>query len=205
MRNLTSDMVAEFTGEATYPALLAEMFFDSGTLGMWTGYGTLNWGEKTFLGGGNLIGISVVQETQDIQAKGLVVSLNGISSSLIALSLLEKCRGRPFRLYLASVSTSNFIALEDDTGLVLAEDGGRIILENQLIDSPYRLFAGLMDVIEFVDNGQTADIKLNVENALIVGQKPKLERYTSEDQKKRFPTDKGLDMISQLQDKSIVW
>lgn len=204
MRNLSPDMAAEFSSTSVSPVIMAELFFDNDTLRMWTGIGELEWGEKTFLGGGNFIGISPIEETQDTQAKGIVASLSGIPSTTIAASLLHKSRGRPFRLYLAAVDTKQSVATEDDD-IVLTEDGGRVLLENNLIDAPYRIFSGIMDTIEFTDNGEDANIRLSVENSLIIGQRAKLMRYTSEDQKKRFPNDTGLDLINQLQDKEIVW
>lgn len=205
MRNITADMLAEFSSGRVHPAILGEMYFDSATVRMWTGIGAIEWGDKEFLGGGNFIGVSPIEETQDNEAKGIVVSLNGIPSSLIAGALLEKSRGRPFRLYLASVLTRASVATEQDPGVVFTEDGGHVLLENQFVDSPYRIFSGLMDVMEFVDNGETASIRLSVENALIIGQRAKISRYTSEQQKSMFPNDAGLDMINQLQDKEIVW
>lgn len=206
MRNLSPDMAAEFSGESTDPVLMGELEFDSGTLRMWTGLGSLFWGDKEFLGGGNFIGISPIEETQDTIAKGLVVSLNGVASTNIALALAERPRGRPFRLYLGVVSTRRYISTEDGDGRVELEDGsGYVLLENNLVDSPYRIFSGLMDVIESSDNGETATLRLSVENILIVGQRTKLYRYTDLDQKKIYPNDKGLELINQLQDKELVW
>lgn len=185
---------------------MAEAFFDSQTLRMWTGYGTLTWMGNDFFGGGNFIGISPIDETQDTVAKGIVASLNGISSNLISVALTERCRGRPFRLYLAAVDTRQYIETEDGTGRVELEDGsGHVLLENQFVDMPYRIFSGIMDTMEFSDNGETADIRLSVENILITGQRTKIRRYTSEDQKKYYPLDQGYDFINQLQDKEIVW
>lgn len=199
-------MVTEVTSRNVSPVLMAEMYFDSGTIGMWTGVGTLTWGDKTFFGGGNLIGVSPIEETQELQAKGLTATLNGISSTLIALALLEKIRGRPFRLYLGIVDSRQYVATEDEPGRVMIEDGsGYVLLENSLVDSPYRIFSGLMDYMEFTDNGKTADIRLYVENILIVGQRAKIGRYTNEDQRKRYSGDKGLEFINQLQDKEVVW
>lgn len=206
MRNLTPEMIADFTAGVVYPAFLIDMFFDSGTLRLWTGYGTLSWGGNNYTGGGNLIGISAVEETQELQAKGMAVTLNGISSSIISLALAEKMRGRPFRLYLASVNTTGYVELEDDTGRIELEDGtGYMALENSIFINPYRLFSGLMDYAEFSDNGETADIRLTVENILITGQRANNYRYTAEEQKRRFADDAGLDFINQLQDKEIVW
>lgn len=206
MRNLTPQMAQEFESRSTNPVLMAEMYFDSVTLRMWTGIGSLFWGDREFLGGGNFIGVSAIEETEDTQARGIVCTLNGVSPTNIALALSERSRGRPFRLYLGVVSTSRYIETEDGTGRVELEDGsGYVLLENNLVDSPYRIFSGLMDVIEATENGDGATLRLSVENILIVGQRTKLYRYTDYDQKKRFPTDKGFELINQLQDKELVW
>lgn len=204
MRNITAQMIEEYSGPSVTPIIMGEFYFDSGPLYMWTGIGDLVWGEKTYTGGGSFIGISPIDETEETEAKGIVVSLNGIPSILIALTLTERSRGRPMRLYLASATTDRFVATESG-GTVLTEDGGRVLLENTLVNSPYRIFSGIMDTIEFTDNGEKADIRMNVENALIIGQRAKLHRYTSEDQKKMYPEDLGMDLINQLQDKELVW
>lgn len=204
-RNLSTDMITELSAPSVSAVILGEAFFDSATIRMWTGIGTLEWRGNQYLGGGTLVGISSIDETQNTEAKGIVVTLNGIPSNLISAALAERSRGRPFRLYLGSVISRRYVGTEDGTGLVITEQGGGVLLENQLIDSPYRIFSGLMDVMEFVDSGENATIRLSVENSLIVGQRPKLGRYTMEDQKKRFPEDRGLDFINQLQDKELVW
>lgn len=206
MRNLTPEMIAEFSAPQTNPVLMGELEFQSATLRMWTGLGSLFWGDKEFLGGGNFIGISPIEETQSTQAKGVVLSLNGVASTNVALALSERPRGRPFRLYLGVASTRRYIETEPGDGLVELEDGsGYVLLESQLVDSPYRIFSGLMDVIESTDNGDTAVLRLSVENILIVGQRSKVYRYTDEEQKKRYPNDRGLELINQLQDKELVW
>lgn len=204
MRNITADMLAEISGPNVQPAMMMEADFDQETVRMWTGVGTLEWQGNEFYGGGNFIAISQIEETQELEAKGITVTLSGIPSNLVAASLLYRPRGRPFRIYFAVVSTSAIVATEDD-GDVLTEDGGRVLLENQFINEPYRIFSGLMDVMEFTDTGDEASIRLSVESSLIQGQRAKIGRYTSEDQKKRYPNDKGLDLINQLQDKEIVW
>lgn len=206
MRNLTPAMAAELSASSVQAVILAEMYFDSGFIGIWGGYGTLTWGEKQYIGAGNLLNISSIDETQDLQAKGIVATLNGIPGTLIALALTERSRGRKFRAYLASVSSQSYVATEDEPGRVMLEDGsGYVRLENNLVDSPYRIFAGFMDTMEFSDNGQDAIIRLAVENILIIGQRNKVSRYTPEDQRKLYPNDKGLELINQLQDKEVIW
>lgn len=208
--NITQQMVDEYASGHVKPIILAELYFDSGTIYVFSGLGTLDFNGNTYLGGGKFIGCSAPKETQDTQANGIVCSLNGVDSSLIATSLQEKSRGRPFRLYLGAISTTQYLITEDTVDpdnpyYVLTEDGYKILLENQLVDAPYRIFSGLMDVMEFTDDGVQGDIKLAVENILIIGQRAKIGRYTNEDQTRRFPNDKGLSLINQLMDKSIVW
>lgn len=207
MRKIPDELFNELTSKNVRAVLMAELFFDTGTLRLWTGYGTLKWMGEEFYGGGNIIGISPIEETQDTEAKGIVCSLNGVPSTIIALALGEKSRGRKFRLYLGFVSSDARIATEEDPGAIELESGtGYILLENQLVDpSAYRIFSGIMDTIEITDNGQTADVRLSVENSLIIGTRQKMRRYTPEDQKKIYPNDKGLEFINQLQDREIVW
>lgn len=206
MRNLPAELATELLSSSIEPALMAELFFDSGTLRLWTGYGELEWNGETFFGGGNFIGVSEITETQEVEAKGIVCTLSGIPSNLIALALGENSRGRRFRLYMTAVNTGQYVATEETPGRVELEDGaGYILLENTMTQEPYRIFSGLMDTIEITDSGDTANLRLTVENALIIGQRAKVRRYTPEEQKKRFPNDKGLDFINQLQDKEVVW
>lgn len=204
MRNITPEMADALSAPVVEPALLAELYFDSGTLRLWSGLGTLDWGDKQFLGGGNLVGISPIEENQSLEAKGIIATLNGVPSNLVATVLLENQRGRQFRLYLGVVSTRSIVNTEDG-GDVRTEDDGFVLTENQLIDTPYRIFNGLMDTMEIVDSGETSTISVNVESIMIIGQRAKDRRYTPEDQKKYYPEDKGLDYIPSLQDKEIVW
>lgn len=205
MRNISPVMVQEFSSRLVKSAFFAEMFFDTGRIGMWTGFGDVTFDGKTFLGGGNLIGISAITETQDLTAKGIVVSLGGIDPTLISLALSEKVRGRKFVLYLGSFDYVTRIATEDEQGAVLDEEGNYVIVESSVLNNPQRIFSGMMDYMEYNFSGSLADIRLSVENSLIIGQRSKIRRYTNEDQKRRFPNDRGLEFINALQDKEVVW
>lgn len=205
MRNLPEEIASEFSDSHVYPVILIDMFFDEETLRMFTGYGMVEFQGEDYYGMGNFIGISPIEETQDTTARGAVVSLNGIPSSILSVTLSARCRGRPFRMYLSYINTKQSIATEEEPGIVLTETGERVLLENQAVGTPYRIFAGLMDVIEFSDTGNEAFVRLSVENALIIGQRPKVRRYTKEDQRKSYPSDAGLDLINSLQDNEIVW
>ncbi len=219
MRNITADMAAEFSGDGQrgiLPVLLADLQFDSATLYMWSGVGSLIWNGNEYIGGGNLVGVSNLEENQELEAKGLSVTLNGIPTTLVALALLERTRGRPFRLYLGALSTTTVYdtLLKDDSAgsELLKDDGTSLLLKgdptyiyNDLIVDPYRIFTGLMDVMKLNNDGHTASIILSVESTMLKGQRANIGRYTPEDQKKLYPLDTGLDRIPALIDKEVVW
>lgn len=209
-RDITSAMAVEFEADHALPLILAEMEFDTETLRMWNGVGTLTWDGNDFLGAGNLATISSIGETQGLEAKGLIVTLSGIPSSLLSVAFNERSRGRAFRLWLAAVDTSGGSLLLHGGGRLLLHGGGTLLLHgtsagNTLIADPYQCFTGIMDVMEITDDGETSVIRLSVENSLILGQRRKIGRLTAEDQKKTYPYDLGLDNINQLIDKEVVW
>jgi hypothetical protein len=205
LRDITSEMSAALSAaNVAGVCYLAELYFDSGTVYIWSGVGTLEWGEKSFIGGGNLVGISEIRENQGLEATGLVCALSGVNPSLLSLALTERQRGRPFKLYLGIYTARSYV-LTEDGGFVLTEDGGRVVLESELVDEPYRVFNGLMDTMDIVTDGSSATINLNVESIMLTGRKPKQRRYTNEEQRKYYVNDKGLEFIPSLQDKEIVW
>lgn len=181
MRDIDSTLATVLSGKMADIALFAQMDFASGTLYMWTGIGNITWDSKTFIGGGNLIGVSTFQETQELQAKGLELTLSGIPQDQIALALTENVRRKPFKMWLASV------------------------LDGVVVGTPYRIFTGMMDYLSMKDSGQDATLVLKVESSLIIGQRNKVRRYTSEDQNKYYPNDTGLNRMPSLQDKEVTW
>lgn len=205
MRNLPDGLKSEIQQPVMQPVYMADLEFDAQTIRIWTGYGNLMYDGNIYIGLGNLIGVSEISETQDIEAKGVIAYLTGIPSAMISLALAENCRGRPFRLYLGMLGTIGSILTEDDPGYIKTELGGNIILENNFIVPPYRWFSGLMDFMEISLTGETHTIALHVENALITARRSKISRYTDEDQRSKYPNDKGLEFINALQDREIVW
>ena len=55
------------------------------------------------------------------------------------------------------------------------------------------------------DTGETLTISVSIESRLIDLERPRIWRYTSEDQKRVYPTDKGFDFVNDLQSKQIIW
>lgn len=181
MRDLSTELEAAFTDGGAMVALLGEFEFESETLRLWTGYGQIVYNGNTYIGGGNLIAISPYQETQDLQAQGLRFSLSGITSDSLSLAFQEEYQGNPCRLYIATID------------------------EDRTVISAYKFFTGIMDFIDVSDDGKESKLILSAENIMTQLKRVKVSRYTDEDQKSKYPTDQGLSLISQLQDKELVW
>ena len=180
-RDLTTAFNNQLTASELQPFLAISLAFDGGTFYSWTGFGNITFGGNTYEGSGDIISISAPQETAQIQANGISVSLSSIPSSLISSALNEAYQGRTAIIYLGTLSNGSVVA------------------------DPYAIFQGQMDLMTISDGGDTATIKLTAESRLIDLDRSRERRFTSEDQKIEFPDDKGLEYVDDLQDKEIVW
>ena len=154
-------------------------------LGIWTGYNDLFFDSETYVGSGNLLLISNIEETSDIKATGMSISLSGLDSNILAEILTEDVQGTSVEVYFGVLTTT----------------------DNQtvLVDDPYKVFDGFIDTMTIAESGEESTVRVTVENKLITLEKAKSKRYTDQDQKQLFPTDKGLEFVDDLQDKSLVW
>jgi len=171
---------AQFLETELQPFFAVEILFDSGVSRLWNGYGELQFEGKTFLGGGNLLNVSEVEESSEIEAKGLTLRLSGLPTELIALTLQEPYQNRIARLFVGAIKPDGTI-------------------------ESYELFAGRLDVMDIEESGESASISVTVENRLIDLNRARIRRFTSEDQKSLFPGDRGFDYVNDLQDKPIEW
>ena len=178
-RDLTPTTVTAIEQPEVFPFFAVEMLFDTVTVRMWTGVGTLTRGDGTeWIGTGALLNISTIEETQDMSVKGANISLSGIPSELLSLALTQPYQGRVCNIYFGTMSgTVDFNSL----------------------------FSGYMDQMNITEASDTATIEMLVENKLIDLERARVARFTSGYQKSLYPNDRGLDFIEDLQDKKIPW
>jgi hypothetical protein len=158
------------------------MVFDSSVLNIWSGIGDLAFGGNTYTGTGDLLSISEITETADIQATGIKVSLTGIKTSFIAIAKDQDYQGRVLNVSLGAFDASG-----------------------SLIADPVIVFSGFMDTMTISESGQYSTITVSVENKLISFERSKVRRYTAEDQKIDHPTDKGFEFVTAIVQKQIIW
>ena len=203
-RDLSTITLDNIEGGVVYPFFAVELLFDgANTIRMWTGQGTLVLEDGTeWIGLGNLLDISAIEETAEMAVKGATITLSGVSSEALSLALSEPYQGRVCNIYFGTFSTGNI--LQESGSFILLQDGSKILLEASSTGFN-QLFAGYMDQMNISDGGDTTAIELMVENRLVDLERARVARFTSGYQKSLYPDDLGLDFIEDLQDKDIVW
>ncbi len=181
-RNVTAGFGTAMQDSVVRWEWIVKLEFDSGDVRLWSGLGPLTFNAESYTGAGDIMGVGDIEEAQEVQATGLVLSLSGVPSALISLALNEAYQGRPGALWLA--------AFDSDWSLIA---------------DPYRIRKGEMDVIEHTDHGETADFVLSLESRLIDLQRGRPRYYTDEDQKAVYPDDRGLEFVTAIQDVEIIW
>jgi hypothetical protein len=203
-RDVSSGFKSAIEGDVVKPFLAIDLQFDSGNVRAWTGLGTLSVGGVEYLGTATIMSVSPIEETVEIAARGAQFVLTGIPSDLISLALSEPYQGRIAKIYFGMLSVPERL---------LTEAGAIITTENLLpldisgVDNTelIEIFSGFMDVMQIADEPETATITMTAENRLISLERPKVSRYTSEDQKRKYPADQGFDFVNDLQDKEVKW
>ena len=174
----------------------------SGPLYLWTGHGTVEIEGKSYIGTGQFLELSAFEETTEIAARNATVTLSGIPSDLLALALSTPYQGHKCLIQFGVFTQGD--VLKEDGSYVLKEDNGHLTLEST-DKSRSIVFNGYMDQMTIAEGPETSQIAMTVESRLIDLDRVRLRRYTSEDQKSRFPGDLAFDFVNDLQDKEIFW
>lgn len=202
-RDLSTVTIDSISEDVVYPFFATELRFDDNIIRMWTGQGTLVLEDGTeWIGLGQLLSISSIEETSEMSVKGATITLSGIPSELLSLALGTPYQGRVAKIYFGTFLRDSL--LQETGNYILLEGGGRINLES-MSTGFNELFSGYMDQMNIEEAGDTATIEMAVENKLIDLERARVARFTSGYQKSVYPGDLGCDFIEDLQDKKISW
>ncbi len=153
--------------------LFVEAIFDGGTERVWSGPFDISWGGNTFIGAGDLLGVSRIPETTELRSNKVDIVLSGIPTTFLTPALTEHYQGRDAFLYYGFL---------DDEGV--------------LLDDPTLIGGFIMDVMRITETGDTAIISLSLESRLAILDKSSPRRLTFEDQLLNFPGDLGLEFVA---------
>lgn len=179
-RDLSPALLTALGQTVIRPAYLVDLDTTAGHARAWAGIGSLFWGgspANEFLGVGELGSISVIPETRDIRAVGIIIRLSGIPASMVSLALNEAQPGLDLLVY---------IGMFTDAGVLIVD--------------PYLSWSGMSDSVTMVEGAATSTIQIAGENELARLQHANESRYTHDDQQIRFPGDMGFEFQEQLND-----
>jgi hypothetical protein len=178
-RPLSTAMLAWLNGSVLPVALFFEGTFVTGTVYMWTGYGSITWNGNTWLGIGTMGGVTTIDEGSTVEAKGIAVTLSGFDATTLANVLGEFQLGLPMTVYLVGFN-----------------DGA-------IIDNPLIAFSGRMDKPDISVDGTQGKIQIACESRLLDMNVAVDRRYTADDQQRDWPGDLGFNSVNSIQEMTI--
>lgn len=180
-RDLTSLALAASKADVARPVILARLDFASGVLRVTSAPFSLVAHGYTYSGVGALGRISAVAEGAELQSYSVQLALSGVPSELVSMALADQYQGREACLYLALLDEQHRVSGE-----------------------PVLLYRGQMDTLD-IELGKTATLTLTVQSRLADWERPRLRRYTHEEQLADYPEDKGFEFVAQMAEKTIYW
>lgn len=200
---MTRIAAPEFAAEVEKPsvtmAVLVELAYDSGTIRVHDGVGSIvlggylfteagenltdeasnqlidEQGMKTFYGVGELGSIETVEENIEVIARSVTLTVSGLDASLLGEALNENYQNRTVTIYLATINP--------DTGLLVA--------------SPETIWEGRMNQQTVTLSKGEATITITCEHRL--RREPRIARYTDADQKQVFSNDRFFDLVPNIE------
>lgn len=181
--SMTTGMLDATLAPQVAPFLLCQITTNAGIVRFWNGLADLSWNGETWKGVGEFLGIDQVEETADLQASSVAISLSGIPTDLISIALQSLSRYMPALIYLGAFDLA--------TGAIIVD--------------PFLIRNGRVDTGTISDQGDTASITVTAESRLISMMNSRERRYTDQDQQIEHPGDFGFSFVDQIQNVSITW
>jgi len=178
-RGLTSGQITAVTAENVRRVYALAMEFDSGTSRIVTAPHDIVIDGNTFTGG-LLAEMSSAEESAELSASTLTGVLSGIPTDAIAIALDEPYQGRRATFWLVPMD------------------------DNWASTDPIVVFQGRMDQME-IELGDTARVTLTMSNRLVDWERPRIIRYSHEEQLQRHPGDVGLQYAAAMETKEVTW
>ena len=205
-RTLDSNITAAISEGNISPFFAFQLDFQSTSLFLYTGQGDLTIGGNTYTGVGSILNFTNVEESADIGAKSVSISLSGIPSTNLSLALSTPYQGREVTISFGIRTDGLFLANEEGD-FILNQIGELIDISSVTVnqDVTSTLFVGYIDTMDIQEGPETSTITVTLESKLLELERQRVLRYTSAIQKALFSGDKGFDFVDKLQDKTFVW
>lgn len=163
------------------PIYFLKFDFPSGNVYLNSSDRNITWGGNSYIGAGSIGSVSDIEETSELQAQGVKLTLTGIPSTYVSIALTSEYQG--------SATTQYLGFFNDNYGLV---------------DDPFVIFVGKVDTMA-ISLSDTATIEVDIENRLIDWERPRISRFTNEEQQNLYANDKGLEFVDSVAEKELFW
>ncbi|CAB4153257.1 hypothetical protein UFOVP605_53 [uncultured Caudovirales phage] len=148
-----------------------DLDFSTGHVYAHDGIGDITFGGNTYLGVGQFGGIEVVQESVEVIARPVVLTLSGVETNLVSTTMTEIYQNRTATLYLGFLNVD----------------------ANTLIATPEIAWEGRMNQMSISMGVATSSIRLSCEHRL--RREPHIARYTDAEQQNEFANDKFFNLL----------
>jgi hypothetical protein len=181
-RDISPATLAAMQGTILYPALFVQLSFVTMNVYLWSGLGSVTWNNQTWAGLGSLLGVSTAEDSSNVEAKGITITIAGLNPTLLPEPLQDYKLGLPALVYLGFF------------------DGN-----NVLVDTPLIAWSGRMDQPTLDIGAKEATVNISCENRLIDMNISVSRRYTNEDQQMDHPGDLCFQFVDSLQERTLFW
>ena len=180
-KTITAATTTASAASEIIPVAFVKMDFSSGFLYLHSSLGSLIFDGDTYTGVGALGSISIIEETATSEITEVQFELTGIDAANIAIALDENYQGRQIDMYIGFLDS-----------------------DHALITDPMLVFGGRMDTMD-VTLGIEGKITLTATSKLADWERPRIRRYTNEDQRIDYPSDRGFEFVNQMTEKQLIW
>lgn len=182
MRGMTSAAIAAATSEVVARVVAVDLDFPSAAVRLNSSLANITIGGNEFLGIGQMGSITPVEESIELRSYGIQLRLSGIPRDAMVAALAEAYQGRRATVYEVMLNTTTLLPIAD----------------------PIVTFRGRMDQMNGTF-GREAVVTVSLENRLRDWERPRLSRYTTEDQRRKYPSDLAFEFVSTTTEKEVVW
>jgi hypothetical protein len=180
-RNLATANQAAVLSRGVELVLLVRLDFHAETVYLASTPFNLAWNGQTWLGVGALGKVSGVTEDTEVNAQATVLTISGVPTEFVSDALAVVTYGGLAQLYFGFLS------------------------QGALVTDPLPANLGLIDGPSFDIGDKTCSISISIESEMSDLQRARGGRLTTCDQRSRYPWDACCDIVSQIQDKLLLW
>jgi len=181
VKTLTTNNSNVLNDDVLRPVYFLKIEFPSSTVYLNSSDRNITFSGNSYLGAGQIGTLSDIEETSELQANGIKFTLTGIPTTHLSVALTSEYQGSPATQFLGFLN-SNYT----------------------LVDDPFIIFVGKVDTMA-ISLSDTATIELDIENRLVDWERPRISRFTNEEQQNLFSGDKGLEFVDSVAEKELFW